>query len=148
MYTARIFVRLSQKWKSRRVGGQRKDEKAPHVMVDQESMTQQDRNLGLGQGRCIGRAREGKTKWWYGGLREIPRMKTQNPKKGEVIALELTAGQRQRRIALVFAYWKAGKSQEDREWFAELEATVGKIQLTHEVLLMGHERKMQGMGRP
>ena len=64
-------------------------------------------------------------------------MKIQSPTKGEVIALELAAGLRQRRIALVFAYWQAGKSQEDREWFAELEATVTKIQLTHDVLLMG-----------
>ena len=37
----------------------------------------------------------------------ISRMKVQNPTKGEVIALELEAGRRQRRIALVFAFWPA-----------------------------------------
>ena len=83
-------------------------------------------------------------------------MKVQNPTKGEVIALELEAGRRQRRIALVFAYWPAGNSQEDKEWFSELEATLTNIQATHDVLLMGdmnarrkewgdHEQNRRGM---
>ena len=97
----------------RRVAGQRKDEKAPHVMVYQESMTQQDRNLviegwvreGISAIQGIRGRPSGGTEVFVKETLPIPRMKIQSPTKGEVIALELAAGSRQRKIALVFAYW-------------------------------------------
>jgi hypothetical protein len=101
----------------RRVAGQRKDEKAPHVMVYQESMTQQDRNLviegwvreGISAIQGTRGRPSGGTEVFVKETLPIPRMKIQSPTKGEVIALELAAGSRQRKIALVFAYWQAGR---------------------------------------